>query len=197
MFKMADQNVLIVEDDPTWQNLFIEIIADAGFSATVVASVSEAEKALDAADFALAVVDISLSLPDHADRGGVRVLRYIAAGPKPVPTIVVTGYATVELAVETLADLDARYLFRKEEFNRRRFIQLVQKTVLMTDPLADLSEREQEVLELISQGLTNKMIADELVISVNTVKKHVQSIFTKLNVDSRAAAVARALSRGQ
>ena len=44
---MADQNVLIVEDDPTWQNLFIEIIADAGFSATVVASVSEAEKALD------------------------------------------------------------------------------------------------------------------------------------------------------
>jgi DNA-binding NarL/FixJ family response regulator len=193
---MAIQNVLVVEDDPTWQNLFVEIIADAGFSATVVASVLEAEKALDAEDFALVIVDISLSLPDHADRGGVQVLRYIAARPRPVPAIVVTGYATVELAVETLADLEARYLFRKEEFNRRRFINLIQETVSMPDPLADLSEREQEVLELLGQGLTNKMIADELVISVNTVKKHVQSIFTKLNVDSRAAAVARALTRG-
>ncbi len=58
---------------------------------------------------------------------------------------------------------------------------------------SSLSEREHEVLTLLIDGLTNKQIADELVVSVNTVKKHVQSIFTKLNVDSRAAAVARAL----
>jgi DNA-binding NarL/FixJ family response regulator len=195
MFDMAAQTLLVVEDDPTWQSLFTEIIADAGFSTKVVASVPEAEKALEAENFVLVVVDISLSLPDHADRGGVRVLKYIAARPRVVPTIVVTGYATVQLAVETLADLDARYLFRKEKFNRRKFIHLIQEIVLADDPLADLTKREQEVLELMSQGLTNKMIADELVVSVNTVKKHVQSIFTKLNVDSRAAAVARALSR--
>ena len=192
---MSAQSVLIVEDDPTWQTLFAEIIDDAGFTSKVVSSVSQAEKILEAENFALVIVDISLSLPDHADRGGVQILKYIAAQPRPTPAIVVTGYATVELAVETLADLDARYLFRKEEFNRRRFIQLVQETILVCNPLADLSERELEVLDLMSQGLTNKMIADELIVSVNTVKKHVQSIFTKLNVDSRAAAVARALTR--
>jgi GAF domain-containing protein len=57
----------------------------------------------------------------------------------------------------------------------------------------NLSRREREVLTLLIQGRTNKEIAEALIVSVNTVKKHVQSIFTKLNVDSRAAAVAKAL----
>lgn len=58
----------------------------------------------------------------------------------------------------------------------------------------NLSDREREVLSLLIQGQTNKQIAEKLTVSVNTVKKHVQSIYTKLNVDSRAAAVAKALS---
>lgn len=58
-----------------------------------------------------------------------------------------------------------------------------------------LSNRENEVLSLLIDGYTNKEIAEALVVSVNTVKKHVQSIFTKLNVDSRAAAVAKVLGR--
>ncbi len=57
----------------------------------------------------------------------------------------------------------------------------------------NLSEREEEVLALLIQGYTNKQIAEVLTVTVNTVKKHVQSIFTKLNVDNRAAAVAKAL----
>ncbi|MBN1992631.1 MAG: GAF domain-containing protein [Anaerolineae bacterium] len=59
----------------------------------------------------------------------------------------------------------------------------------------NLSEREREVLTLLIQGQTNKEIADTLIVSVNTVKKHVQSIFAKLEVDSRAAAVAKALGQ--
>jgi GAF domain-containing protein len=59
----------------------------------------------------------------------------------------------------------------------------------------NLSDREQEVLTLLIEGRTNKEIADALTVTVNTVKKHVQSIFTKLNVDNRAAAVAKALER--
>lgn len=57
----------------------------------------------------------------------------------------------------------------------------------------DLSDREREVLTLLIQGQTNKEIAEKLIVSVNTVKKHVQSIFSKLDVESRAAAVAKAL----
>lgn len=60
-----------------------------------------------------------------------------------------------------------------------------------------LSEREREVLTLLIQGQTNKEIAERLMVSVNTVKKHVQSIFAKLDVESRAAAVAKALGQEQ
>ncbi len=55
-----------------------------------------------------------------------------------------------------------------------------------------LSQRELEVLRLIADGATNKEIADELVLTVNTVKRHISNIFGKLVVSNRAQAIARA-----
>jgi LuxR family maltose regulon positive regulatory protein len=55
-----------------------------------------------------------------------------------------------------------------------------------------LSERELEILRLISSGLSNQEIADRLVIAMSTVKWHVRQIFNKLNVNSRTQALARA-----
>jgi DNA-binding CsgD family transcriptional regulator len=61
---------------------------------------------------------------------------------------------------------------------------------------AGLSPRELEVLALVADGLTNKQIAEALVLSPNTVIRHVANIFAKLGVNSRAAAVAIASERG-
>jgi DNA-binding NarL/FixJ family response regulator len=55
-----------------------------------------------------------------------------------------------------------------------------------------LSERELEVLRLVATGRTNRAIADELVLAVRTVDRHVSNIFTKLGVSSRSAATAYA-----
>ncbi|MBN2046454.1 MAG: hypothetical protein JW750_01325 [Anaerolineaceae bacterium] len=55
-----------------------------------------------------------------------------------------------------------------------------------------LTQRELEVLDLIIQGLSNQEIADDLFLSVATVKKHVSNIFGKLNVRKRTQAVSRA-----
>ena len=49
-----------------------------------------------------------------------------------------------------------------------------------------LSDREKEVLELVLKGLPSKLICGELFISNNTLKSHIQSIYTKLNVHSRS-----------
>lgn len=55
---------------------------------------------------------------------------------------------------------------------------------------ADLTPREEEVLDLIGEGLTNQEIAEELHIQLGTVKNHVHSILVKLDVDDREQAAA-------
>jgi DNA-binding NarL/FixJ family response regulator len=52
------------------------------------------------------------------------------------------------------------------------------------DPLADLSPREREVLELMAEGRSNQGIADRLVIATRSVEKYVSSIFDKLGLPS-------------
>ena len=64
------------------------------------------------------------------------------------------------------------------------------------DPLNALSEREKEVLIHIGRGHTNHQIAEKLFISENTVKKHVNSIYAKIETDNRAGAAAFAWRRG-
>lgn len=59
-----------------------------------------------------------------------------------------------------------------------------------------LTARELEVLELAAEGLTSKMIADQLVVSVTTVSTHFRNIYEKLRVRDRSAAVATGLRLG-
>ncbi len=60
------------------------------------------------------------------------------------------------------------------------------------DTTETLTPRELEVLRLLAQGRSNQAIANELVVAVGTVKRHVNSLFGKLGVQSRLEAVARA-----
>ena len=60
----------------------------------------------------------------------------------------------------------------------------------------DLTERELEVLEAVARGETSKQVALHLGITERTVKAHLTSIYNKLGVDSRAAAVSEAMKQG-
>ncbi len=60
----------------------------------------------------------------------------------------------------------------------------------------ELTEREREVLQLIARGHSNGTIAEQLVISLKTVRNHVSNIFSKLQVADRAEAIVRAREAG-
>ena len=66
-------------------------------------------------------------------------------------------------------------------------------SVLLINPL---SQREQEVLQLIAQGLSNREIAERLFLALDTVKGHNRKIFEKLQVQRRTEAVAAAHNLG-
>jgi DNA-binding NarL/FixJ family response regulator len=73
---------------------------------------------------------------------------------------------------------------------------VVKMLAKLTKPAAQpvtLSPRELDLLKLLVEGLTAKEIADRLQVSIHTTSTHTRNLFTKLNVHSRAAAVARAL----
>lgn len=67
----------------------------------------------------------------------------------------------------------------------------------MTEELSEpLTAREREVLELLGQGLSNKLIARELHLSEHTIKFHVSSLYAKLGVSNRAEAVSQGARHG-
>ena len=70
-----------------------------------------------------------------------------------------------------------------------------EKSSAMTS-VGGLSEREVELLKLMTNGLSNKEIANELGLSIRTVQGHVAQIFNKLGVNSRTEAVVRGLQEG-
>lgn len=76
----------------------------------------------------------------------------------------------------------------------RYFAALPQDSMAITFP--ELTEREREILQLMAQGLSNKVIANRLVLSLKTVQNHVSHIFSKLQVADRAEAIVRAREGG-
>jgi NarL family two-component system response regulator YdfI len=73
---------------------------------------------------------------------------------------------------------------------------LDQEKILSSKEQTDLTDRELEVLNLVALGYTSKQVAIHLGITERTVKAHLTSIYQKLMVDSRAAAVAKAMKIG-
>jgi LuxR family maltose regulon positive regulatory protein len=70
------------------------------------------------------------------------------------------------------------------------------RAAVRAEPAVLLSEREEAVLALLPSLLNAREIADEFTVSVNTVKSHIRSIYTKLGVSSRREAVRHAHDRG-
>jgi DNA-binding NarL/FixJ family response regulator len=73
----------------------------------------------------------------------------------------------------------------------RRVVESFRRRAKVRDEASNLSPREERVLELLSKGYSNKEIAEQLELSVDTVRSHLKHIYEKMHVRSRTEAVAR------
>jgi len=78
----------------------------------------------------------------------------------------------------------------------KRVLQELRGPTYEPNPFTELTEREMEVLKLIANGLTNNKIAEQLVISLSTVKGHVSNILSKLHLADRTQAAVYAWRQG-
>ena len=70
------------------------------------------------------------------------------------------------------------------------------KKIIRKKGIYELSVREHEVLVALSEGLSNREIAEKLYVSLNTIKTHISNIYAKLNVNRRTQAVQKAREVG-
>ena len=82
------------------------------------------------------------------------------------------------------------------ELANKALVALARGESVQEEPGISLTEREQEVLDLLAKGLTNKDIAQTLILSVRTVEAHLRNIYSKLGVASRTEAALWAVNHG-
>ncbi len=94
-------------------------------------------------------------------------------------------------------ELTAKLLRRLAEERKQDVAELQESRIVLREALSErLTPREEEVLELLASGLTKRQIAQTLVISMGTVKIHVQRIIRKLGVSDRTQAVVHGIALG-
>jgi len=153
------------------------------------------------------VVLMDLMMPEM---DGIAATRAILADCPEIKVIAMTSFEEEELVQGVLAAGAISYLLKnvtsdelaaairaaslgKSTLSPEAAKVLVQATRPMEQPWLELTEREMEVLGLVVQGQSNRQIADGMFISVATVKAHVSSILSKLQLSSRAEAIAYAI----
>lgn len=206
--------ILVADDHPVVrQGLVAMLRTEPDF--VVVAEASTGKEALQQVEvLAPDIILLDLEMPEM---DGVEVIRSLREIDPDTRILVFTAYDTDEKIVNAVEAGAQGYLLkgaeRQKVFEAVRVIcdggsllQPVVATKLMqhmsgqgdksTDRVESLTNRESEVIQLLSKGFTNKEIARELVITERTVKFHVSSILGKLGAGNRTEAVSIAAQRG-
>ena len=194
--------VIVAEDTLITREGVVHILREAGVE--VVAQMEDADRLVALVGKLtpdVVVVDIRMP-PTHTDEGLVAAGAIRSAHPG-VGVIVLSQYLEPGYAMRLLEGSDERvgYLLKERVFHPavlvdalRRVAEgetVVDPTIVArimgrkraSDPLAQLSPREQEVLALVAEGLSNRAVAERLFVTDRTVEAHMASVFSKLGME--------------
>ena len=186
-------NILVVDDDTNICDVVREALEHCGHFVTTAHHGREGLQRLVEAPFDLVLLDLRMPV-----LGGFETLRSLRTTLKlAVPVLILTGYASLESLFECTELGISGYLpkpFRLDELETKvkQVLDggLPAVSTIRRDARQKLTAREQEVLLLMRQGLTDQEIASRLFISPFTAHNHVKRIMGKLDCRNRAEAVA-------
>ena len=193
--------VVIADDSVLFREGLARVLAEGGFEVAAQAGdADELREAVRRAKPAVAIVDVRMP-PTQTDEG-TRVAKDIRAEHPGVAVLVLSQTVEVRHAFELFSEQPEGfgYLLKDRVLDIDEFFESIRRvgrggTVIdpevvgqlmgrrrKRDPLAELTRREREVLELMAEGLSNQGICRKLVLSPKTVETHVHSIFGKLEL---------------
>jgi DNA-binding NarL/FixJ family response regulator len=205
--------VAIAEDSVLLREGLTRLLDEGGFD--VVAQCENADDLLrKVRSFPPDVVIMDIRLPPTHNDEGLRAAIELRSSHPSVGVLVLSQYVEVGLALKLVADSaeGVGYLLKDRISDVKEFLAAVRRvaeggsaldpiivsTLLARqrpdDPIAQLTPREREVLELMASGSSNQGIADSLVITVRAVEKYVSSIFGKLGLPSTGTESRRVLA---
>jgi DNA-binding NarL/FixJ family response regulator len=203
--------VILIDDHPIVRS-GIRMLLEQAPDIVVVGEVERGDNAVQQVEALNPdVVLLDMEMPG---KSGVEIARELQATGLPVRILALSaydddqyissllangasGYLTKEEALDTIVEA-VRGVARGEEgwFSRRAAAQIAAMARKEhTNAAAHLTEREEEVLDMLAQGWTNTRIAHGLSVSERTVRFHLSNVYDKLGVSSRAEAIAWVLRR--
>lgn len=213
-----DIRLVIADDHPVYRDGLARLLSEIGGFDVVGVAADGVEAVELAASLAPDVVVMDIRMPNL---DGIEATRRITAASPSTGVVVLSMFEDDELVFAAVRAGARGYLLKDADDDEiaavlrgiargeaifgpttaRRLLDMLgrapeQSEQTASNPFPQLTQREQEVLELLARGKRNATIADELFLSERTVRNYVSNVFTKLQVADRAQAIVAARDAG-
>ncbi|MEO6253999.1 MAG: response regulator transcription factor [Ferruginibacter sp.] len=200
---MSEVRVLIVEDEPIIAEDIAASLKKNDFLVTGICYTAvQAEKQLTENLPDIVLLDINLKNGEE----GIELAKKINAGYK-IPFVFLTSYSDSKTLQQAKSTGPSGYIVKPfssgglyatlevaihnyAQQHKIKFPELDMQQINQ-NLLTKLSDREFEVLQLIYNGITNRQIAEQIFVSVNTIKKHINNAYLKIDATTRTNAITR------
>ena len=192
----ARPTAYIVDDDEAIRTLWRWLMESNGIAVQTFATAAEFIASYRAGGLACLVLDVRLP-----GMSGLELQEYLKREGVEIPIVFVSGHGDVPTAVSALKGGAVDFI--QKPFSYRDVLAIIQRAFerdaqlrerrtrrsQLAERMATLTEREREVMQRVVEGKLNKVIADELAISVKTVEFHRARVMEKMGADSVAGLV--------
>ncbi|HJS37779.1 MAG TPA: response regulator [Burkholderiales bacterium] len=194
--RQAPPTAYVVDDDEAIRTLWRWLLESNGIAVQTFATAAEFIAAYKEGGLACLVLDVRLP-----GMSGLELQEYLKRVSIEIPIVFVSGHGDVPTAVSAIKGGAVDFI--QKPFSYREVVAIIQRAFerdaqnrekrarrsQVAERLASLTEREREVMQRVIEGKLNKVIADELDISVKTVEFHRAKVMEKMGADSVAGLV--------